>query len=70
LTQIGSANLNASGVATFATTTLTAATHSLTAQYGGSATGTPTGSVSFTDGSITLGSVPLNSIQQFPTRVR
>jgi hypothetical protein len=32
---IGSANLNASGVATFSTTSLTAATHNLSAQYAG-----------------------------------
>jgi len=32
-TAIGSANINASGIATFSTTTLSAGTHSLTAQY-------------------------------------
>jgi len=37
-TAIGSANLNASGVATFSTTLLSAATHSLSAQYAGDAT--------------------------------
>jgi len=37
-TAIGSANLNASGVATFSTTQLSAATHSLSAQYAGDAT--------------------------------
>jgi len=37
-TQIGTANLNASGVATLTTTSLTAATHNLTAQYAGDAT--------------------------------
>jgi len=37
-TAIGSANLNTSGIAPFATTTLTAATHTLTAQYAGDAT--------------------------------
>jgi sugar lactone lactonase YvrE len=34
-TAIGSANLSTSGVASFSTTQLTAATHSITAQYGG-----------------------------------
>jgi sugar lactone lactonase YvrE len=37
-TAFGSSSLNASGIATFATSALTAATHNLTAQYAGDAT--------------------------------
>ena len=36
-TRLATANLNASGVATFSTASLTAGTHSLTAQYSGDA---------------------------------